>query len=750
MAAQASASDSSATMDSGLTADTAAPVDSGAATDSGVPGLGVAADSSVATDSSVGRDSVVTIDSSLVADSTGSAEAGAVVDTTAAVAAGSEADTVGYVLSPVTVTVERDFAVAPPVSTVRVDPEELRRTQAANPYDLVRRVTGVEVHDHGQGPGFAPNVVIRGFTSDHSSDVLLSVDGVPINLPINGHQEGYADWYVLMPGAVSSMRVLPGTATPLYGNFALAGVVEVFTAADADGTAGAVSGTSEQDLAGWVRTGFRKERGGGLGALDLHRQNGWRDNSDDWTVNALLRGWRRVGSGRLEGGLQLYGAGWDSPGFLTVAEFNDGDLTQATDPSDGGSGQRAILHGRWSSPLGSAASLEVTGWAQAVRSHAFLHVPEDGTDTQQTDEEDDRLGAGGEAQISLQPTAGQLTVGISGRVEQADYDLFDTEERERIEAEKSFDANYAAGGAYARWRHTVFGRLGLDIGARLDALHYASQDQLIDEAPTESATHVVGSPKVGLRFRASNRAALFASLSRGFRGAPGAIEDPDLPPLVAWSTEVGVEGGAGPLDLRAALFRMDVDNERIQDPITREIANVGGSIRQGVDVSGGLQLTSGLRLSGSATLNDARISDDDGSLASPSAARTAAALAGKGMGGATGARLAHVEPLEPGERVPGVASYAGHVQLEALVATRYPARATWRFLGPYVPLGEPDIRTEPYGVLDLGATFPWGSSMELDLELQNVLDAKYPEIRSSGFISPGAPRTFVAALRLNP
>jgi outer membrane receptor for ferric coprogen and ferric-rhodotorulic acid len=33
------------------------------------------------------------------------------------------------------------------------------------------------------------------------------------------------------------------------------------------------------------------------------------------------------------------------------------------------------------------------------------------------------------------------------------------------------------------------------------------------------------------------------------------------------------------------------------------------------------------------------------------------------------------------------------------------------------------------------------------LELQNIFDTRYPEIRASGFINPGAPRTLRAALR---
>lgn len=44
------------------------------------------------------------------------------------------------------------------------------------------------------------------------------------------------------------------------------------------------------------------------------------------------------------------------------------------------------------------------------------------------------------------------------------------------------------------------------------------------------------------------------------------------------------------------------------------------------------------------------------------------------------------------------------------------------------------IEIEPLGAL-------------LDLELQNVFDTKFPEIRASGFINPGAPRTLRAALR---
>ena len=255
-------------------------------------------------------------------------------------------------LETINVTAERPRAAAPPVTTIDVAPAELRRTFSADAYDLLRRTSGIEVHEQGQGPGFASDAVIRGFSSDHSSDVLLTIDGVPINLPVHGHVEGYSDWSILSPAAVSSLRVITGPASPLYGDFSLAGVVEVFTAADATGTSGSVSGSSYGDAGGWVRSGRRAGDGGFLLAGEGRRQQGWRDNSAYWLGNGTVRGWRRAGSGRLEGGV-LYGSSWNSPGFVSVDDYNADRLEQAMDPTDGGSAYRGIAHGRFTTVAGA-------------------------------------------------------------------------------------------------------------------------------------------------------------------------------------------------------------------------------------------------------------------------------------------------------------------------------------------------------------------------------------------------------------
>jgi outer membrane receptor protein involved in Fe transport len=642
-------------------------------------------------------------------------------------------------LETITVTSERPKAAAPPVTTIEVPPAELRRTFATDAYDLLRRTSGIEVHEQGQGPGFASDAVIRGFSSDHSSDVLLVLDGVPINLPVHGHVEGYSDWSILSPPAVSSFRVITGPASPLYGDFALAGVVEVFTAADATGTSGSVFGSSYGDAGGWLRGGRRSDNGGFLLSGDGRRQQGWRDNSDYWLGNGTLRGWRRVGSGRLEGGLSLYGSNWDSPGFVSVSRYNADSLTTAMDPTDGGTAYRGIAHGRFTTVAGQTG-IEATAWVQRVHSGVFLTIPEDGL-LNQSDEEDRRTALGGRFQVSRPVGGGDFSAGFDGRADFATYDLYNTQQRNRLSEETAFDARYFGGGAFLRWRTLVGARIALDLGARANGMHYRSLDRVAG-TPWRSNSDLILSPKLGARYLLGGGWSALASLSQGFRGAPGVIADPSLEPVRGWSKEVGARYDGSAVTAQLALFRLDVSHERIQDPITREVLPTGKSARQGINLDAEVRLTQRLTLMVDGTVNDAHVKGNGASGATP------IVVPGFALAGAPLRPSFHIEPLEPGDPVPNVADWLGRVGLEVALTTRIASRALVRFSGPYTPIGEPGVETQSYAVLDLGTSIqvaPLGAA--LDLELENVFDTKYPEIRASGFINPGAPRTLRAALR---
>ncbi|HZA97988.1 MAG TPA: TonB-dependent receptor [Gemmatimonadales bacterium] len=644
-------------------------------------------------------------------------------------------------LEAITVTAERPRSVAPPVTTLEVPAAELRRAIAANPYDLLRRTSGIEVHEQGQGPGFASDVVIRGFSSDHSSDVLLVLDGVPLNLPVHGHVEGYSDWSILSPAGVSSLRVITGPASPLYGDFSLAGVVEVFTASDASGTSGSIFGSSYGDAGGWLRSGNRSQNGGAMGALEGRRQQGWRDNSSYWLGNGLLRGWRSLGAGRLEGGLALYGSTWDSPGFVSVSRYNGNALTAAMDPTDGGSAYRGIAHGRFTMASGETG-IEASAWLQRVHSGVFLTIPEDGA-LNQSDEQDRRTAVGGRFQLSRDLGGGDLSAGVDGRADFAGYDLYRTEQRNRVSPTRLYDARYFSGGAFLRWRTLVGTRIALDLGARADAVHYRSLNRLTGTS-WRSNSNFVMSPKLGARYLAGGGWSILTSLSQGFRGPPGVVADPGLQPIRGWSKELGLRYDGTAVGAQLALFRLDVSHERIQDPVTREVLLTGKSLRQGINLDAEVRLSEWLTLKADGTINDAHVKGDPVSEVTP-------LLAPNLVTGPEGKPIRpsfHIEPLEPGDPVPNVASWLGRVGVEATLTRRLGAQGRVRFSGPCTPIGEPGIETSSYAVLDLGGSVQIGSAgTTLDLELQNVFDTKYPEIRASGFINPGSPRSLRAAIR---
>jgi TonB-dependent receptor-like protein len=643
-------------------------------------------------------------------------------------------------LKAITVTAERLLAAAPPVTTIEVPASELRRTFATDPYDLLRRTSGIEVHEQGQGPGFASDAVIRGFSSDHSSDVLLVVDGVPINLPVHGHVEGYSDWSILSPAGVNSLRVITGPASPLYGDFSLAGVVEVFTAADATGASGSVSASSYGDAGGWFRGGERGNRSGFLVAGEARRQQGWRDNSAYWLGNGLLRGWRRVGAGRMEGGLALYGSSWDSPGFVSVDRYNSNSLTAAMDPTDGGSAYRGIAHGRFTIQVGETG-VEATAWVQRVHSAVFLTIPEDGL-LNQSDEEDRRTALGGRFQVSRPIGGGDFSGGFDGRVDFAKYDLYRTQQRSRVSPTNGYDARYLGGGAFVRWRTLVGSHVALDLGARVDGARYSSLDR-VAATPWRSHSDLILSPKLGARYFVGGGWSLLSSLSQGFRGAPGVIADPSLEPVRGWSKELGARFDGGLLTAQIALFRLDVSHERLQDPVTREVLPTGRSLRQGVNLDAQVRVSRRLTLSIDGTANDAHVKGDG----SGAVALIFPDLSA-GAGASTMRALFHIEPLEPGDPVPNVARWLGRVGLEAALTPRVSTRTLLRFSGPYTPIGEPGVETRSYAALDAGASLQFARlGAVLDVELQNVFDTKYPEIRASGFINPGTPRTLRAALR---
>src|SRR5579871_4753409 len=60
------------------------------------------------------------------------------------------------------------------------------------PGEVLEAIPGLVVTQHS-GEGKANQYFLRGYNLDHGTDFATTVDGVPVNMPTNGHGQGYSD-----------------------------------------------------------------------------------------------------------------------------------------------------------------------------------------------------------------------------------------------------------------------------------------------------------------------------------------------------------------------------------------------------------------------------------------------------------------------------------------------------------------------------------------------------------------------------
>jgi outer membrane receptor protein involved in Fe transport len=609
-----------------------------------------------------------------------------------------------------------------PLGATVVSGTTVVRAPAANPYELLRQTAGLEVHDQGQGPGFAADASLRGFSSDHSTDLALWIDGVPINEPVNGHAEGYSDWSLIFPEAISTIDVIKGPSSPLYGNFALAGVVNVRTIERISGSRVWFSGGAFGRGEGGVLAGFEREGSSGVFGLRGLREEGWRPHSRYQLGQGHARLVHQLSPATtLDAGVELYAAGWDSPGFLTHEQFEHREFDVVVDPTAGGYKRRAQERVSVRALLPGGVLWRSTLYATQSRWQLFLTTPpagghHEGTGSQ-TEDEDRRYGFGLTSAFTLVRGRVEATAGGEARWDHSDYENWLTVRRVRDHAHARVTARQVSGALFLENLFDLGRHVRVSAGSRYDLLSTRSTPQGGEEP--SGATKGVFSPKLGALVHLRRAAQLYVNVSRGFRQTDGVIDDPSLPFITAWAYETGVKLDAWSVSADVALFRMDVSNEQTFDPITLRSTSGGRSRRQGMEIGLRANLADALELHGDLTINDAKY-------------RSQVTAEGDTLSGA---------------RVFNTARYVGSAALAfELPGSPWNARVGTNVVGPYTPFEEPGVEVPAYALLHVSGGVRLGDAW-LELGARNVLDRIYPELRAGGFIVAGQPRTLHAALR---
>lgn len=190
---------------------------------------------------------------------------------------------------PITVTytrTDRDPDRIPADVTV-IDKERIERSGAESVPDLLRREAGVNVTIFSGVDKFS-SVGMRGFA--RGLETLVMINGVPLNTPTLGE----IDWSIIPLSAVEKIEIVRGPGGVLYGDKAVAGVINVITKKTFEKPFLEISagGGSDSTLDSTVSAGYGTEWGRISVSGGYHYTDGYRDNNyydhNVWSVSAGL------------------------------------------------------------------------------------------------------------------------------------------------------------------------------------------------------------------------------------------------------------------------------------------------------------------------------------------------------------------------------------------------------------------------------------------------------------------------------
>ncbi len=250
---------------------------------------------------------------------------------------------------------------APPesASSVHLSAEQLRLRLRTQPSDVLRQIPGLVVSQHAGG-GKSDQYFIRGFDSDHGTDIAVFSDGVPVNLTSHGHGQGYSDTHWMIPETIDTVDIHKGPYAARYGDFYTAGALELKTVDEVPDHGDATVWIAGSTPTGKASTQFDRFDRRIVGMASPHVRDGDKTliavqaaevdgpfvNEQNYRQGSGLAKYKtRVGSGDLTFEATGYHGTWNQSGQVPSLEVDAGRLDRfgSVDPSEGGLATRASL-----------------------------------------------------------------------------------------------------------------------------------------------------------------------------------------------------------------------------------------------------------------------------------------------------------------------------------------------------------------------------------------------------------------------
>ncbi len=606
------------------------------------------------------------------------------------------------------------IGIASTASSGVVTASEVEDRPVARPGDLAERVPGVIISQHS-GEGKANQYYVRGFNIDHGTDLALSVAGMPVNLPTNGHGQGYADLNFVVPELVGGIQFKKGTYFAEEGDFSAAGAIHMNYLNVLERPIVKVEAGEYGYRRALVAASPRVGKGNLLAAFELARNDGpWVRPDAYRKVNGVVR----YSQGTAQSGISLtglfYDAKWSSTDQVPLRAIESAAISRFgnIDPTDGGRSHRHSLIAAWQ--RGDTRSVtRVEGFVSEYGMNLFsnfsyfLSDPENGD---QFEQRDDRWIAGLQASRlwvlggTDRPT--ELTAGTQVRYDDiAPVGLYSTEARERLFTTREDDVRQASAALYVQADTQWTSKVRTVLGIRGDL--YRVEVDSSDPLNSGKATATRPSPKLTLALGPWARTEIYANYGWGFHSndARGATitRDPTtgepaqrVDPLVrARGAELGVRTLAVPgLHATAAFWGLDLDSELlfVGDAGTTEPSRP--SRRRGIELTADYAPGPSLKIDASYAYSSARFTDDD----------------------------------PAGDRIPGAIEGVFAAGLAVHDLNRWSGSLRVRWFGPRPLIEDDSVRSKGSTLVNADLAFALKPGWSIQASAFNLLDAKVSDI----------------------
>ncbi len=594
--------------------------------------------------------------------------------------------------------------------------ELLKSRPALRPGEVLEFVPGVIVTQHS-GDGKANQYFLRGFNLDHGTDFATTVNGLPVNMPTNGHGQGYSDLNFLIPELVDRIEYRKGPYFARNGDFASAGSADIAyrTRLDAPLT-GFTLGERGYRRALFAGSGEIADQQTLLGAFEAQTNDGpWTVPENHRKLNGVLT-W--AFGNREQGGAVSamgYDARWTStdqiPQRLIDAGTYNGqpfDRFDSLDPSDGGSSSRYSLSGEWHRRTDTSHThLSAYAMRYKLKLYSnFTYLLDDPVNGDQFSQTDSRsvfgLAAAHEWAHTLGDVETRSEVGLQVRSDHIRVGLFKTRERAIVSTTRDDDVTETSIGVYGQtatewlpWLRSVIGLRADHFRFSVDGLSLAAHSGRVDASQV--------SPKLALVFGPWARTEVFFNAGRGFHSNDARGTTDPVAPVPGLVASRGIELGArteaiAGLQSSLALWRLDFDSELVYVGDAGATEASSPSRRYGVEWNNRWTPESWMLFDADLAWTHGRFSNGD---RIPNAVDSVASVA--------------VSLKENGPWSSAIGPWSGSLQ--------------WRYLGSGALIEDNSVRSSPSSTLNLRVGRRLSRNAQLTLDVFNLTDRRVDDIQ---------------------